>query len=76
MFPELKSYLDAQWKEAEPGAVHVIERYRSSEANLRTRMNRIIESAGLTPWDKTFHNLRATRQTELAAHYPTHVVCA
>jgi hypothetical protein len=37
---------------------------------------RIIRRAGLTPWPKLFHNLRASRETELAAEYPTHVVCA
>src|SRR5262249_54248496 len=31
---------------------------------------------GLTPWPKLFHNLRSTRQTELAAEFPLHVVCA
>ena len=37
---------------------------------------RIIKRAGLKPWPKLFHNLRASRQTELAAEYPIHVVCA
>jgi hypothetical protein len=36
----------------------------------------IIRRAGLTPRPKPFHNLRAFRQTELAAEYPLHVVCA
>jgi len=30
----------------------------------------------LKPWPKLFHNLLATRQTDLAKHYPAHVVCA
>ena len=29
----------------------------------------------MTPWPKLFHNLRATRQTELEENFPTHVVC-
>jgi len=32
-------------------------------------------SAGLTPWDKPFHNMRATRQTELSDQFPEHVIC-
>src|SRR4029450_1282855 len=28
------------------------------------------------PWPKLFHNLRASRQTELAERYPIHVRCA
>ena len=45
-------------------------------ANLRTQLQRIIRRAGLKPWPKLFHNLRATRETELAEEYPLHVVCA
>ena len=39
------------------------------------RMMRIIKRAGLTPWPKLFHNLRASRETELAEKFPIHVVC-
>ena len=39
-------------------------------------MERIIKRAGVKPWPKLFHNLRASRQTELAERYPIHVVCA
>src|SRR5690606_3022729 len=35
-----------------------------------------IAKAGLKPWPKLFHNLRATRETELAETYPLHVVCS
>jgi integrase len=46
-------------------------------ANLRTQANRIItEKAGLKPWGKTFVNLRSSRETDLAARFPLHVVCA
>ncbi|MSU80371.1 MAG: hypothetical protein EXS16_20055 [Gemmataceae bacterium] len=38
-------------------------------------MVKIIERAGLVAWPKPFHNLRASRQTELAAVHPIHVVC-
>src|SRR5262249_44421107 len=44
--------------------------------NLRTPLARIIQRTGLTPWPKLFHNLRASRQTELVGHYPIHTVCA
>ena len=29
----------------------------------------------IEPWPKLFHNLRASRQTELTSRYPLHVVC-
>ena len=37
-------------------------------------MHRIIKRAGLTPWQRTFQNMRSTRETELAEHFPMHVV--
>ena len=56
-------------------AVNVIAKY-ASQVNLRTRFHKIIERAGLVPWERAFHNLRATRQTELEDGFPSHVVCA
>ena len=44
--------------------------------NLRTQFLRIIKRAGLKPWPRLFHNLRANRETELAKAYPIHVVTA
>jgi len=76
MFPELRSHLLDAFEQAEEGAEYVIARYRDGSANLRTQLQRIIRKAGLEPWPKLFHNLRATRQTELAETYPIHVVCA
>jgi hypothetical protein len=43
---------------------------------LRTQLLRIIKRAGLAPWTKAFRNLRASRETELVASFPIHVVCA
>jgi integrase len=76
IFPELRPYLEAAFERAPVGAVHVINRCRDGSVNLRTQLHRIIKRAGLVPWEKVFHNLRATRQTELAAEFPLHVVCA
>jgi len=76
LFPELRPYLQEAWDLAAEGAVHVVTRYRDACANLRTQFTRIIRRAGLTPWPKLFHNLRASRETELAAVHPLHVVCA
>jgi len=76
LFPELRPYLQAAFEEAEEGAIYVINTYRDPNKNFRTRLLRIFKRAGLKPWPKLFHNLRASRQTELAAEYPIHVVCA
>jgi hypothetical protein len=76
IFPELRPYLAEAFEQAPDGAIYVINRYRDSNANLRTQFNRIIRRAGLEPWPKLFHNLRASRETELAKDYPIHVVCS
>jgi integrase len=76
IFPELRPYLAEAFELAPEGAVHVINRYRDRNQNLRTWLNRIIGPAGLEPWPRLFQNLRATRETELNEIFPTHVVCA
>ena len=76
IFPELRPYLDEAFDLAAEGAVFLITRYRCPNCNLRTQLNRILRRTGLEPWPKLFHNLRATRETELAEVYPIHVVCS
>ena len=75
LFPELRPHLEAAFDEAPEGTEFVITRYRDATQNLRTQFTKIVRRAGLTPWDKPFHNLRATRQTELSDEFPEHVVC-
>jgi integrase len=72
IFADLRPYLEAAF---DPEAVYVIQRYRDSSANLRTQLNRILKRACLKVWPRLFHNLRATRQTELTEDFPSHVVC-
>ena len=76
LFPELREQLEEAWDLlGDEPAEYVITRYRSANQNLRTQFQKIIRRAGLTPWPKLFQNLRASRQTELAAEFPAHVVC-
>ncbi|MGA2068568.1 MAG: tyrosine-type recombinase/integrase [Thermoguttaceae bacterium] len=80
LFPELRPHLEALYFAfLETGELpeHVITRYRDSNVNLRTKLLRIIERAGLEPWPKLFQNLRATRATELVSQgWPEYKVCA
>ena len=76
LFPEILPYLREVFELAPPGSEYVITRYRDSNSNLRTQLQRIIQRAGLKAWPKLFQNLRSTRETELAEHWPLHVVCA
>ena len=75
LFPELLKPLMEVQEQAATGTVHVITRYRSSNQNLRTELNRIVKRAGIVPWQKPFQNLRSTRETELMESYAAHVVC-
>jgi integrase len=75
IFPELRPYLAEAFELADEGEVYVIGGYRSVHVNMRMQLKRIIKRAGLKPWPRLFHNLRASRQTELTAEYPLHVVC-
>lgn len=65
IFERLRPYLVDAFEAAEPGAVYLIDRYRSQEANLRTQAHRYIRKAGLVPWERCFHQLRASCQTDL-----------
>ncbi len=75
LFPVVREHLQAVYDAAPEGSTHVIRRSRVG-ANLNPHFRRIIQRAGLTPWPKTWHNLRASRQTELASTFPLHTACA
>lgn len=47
-----------------------------ANSNLRTHLLRLLRRAGVTPWKRLFHSMRASRQTELERQHPLHVVCA
>lgn len=73
IFPELRPYLEEAWN---PESVYVISRYRQRNVNLRTQLERFIAIAGVEVWPKLFHNLRASRETELVGEFPIQTVCA
>lgn len=75
LFDEIRPFLERAFEEAAEGAVYVIARYRSDNANLRTQLLRILDNASVAAWPRPFHNLRASRETELANEFPIHVVC-
>lgn len=82
IFPELYPFLRDAFEQAEPGQVHVIVKNRGKDdmpngltANWRTQFLRILGRAGLSPWPRLFHALRASCQTDLANKFPAHVVC-
>lgn len=85
LFPELKQILEDAFEAAPVGAVHVVDStYREAangpegwrSVNMRTQFKRIIKRAGLKPWPRLFHNLRASRETDLMKAHPIHTVTA
>ncbi len=80
IFPELRPFLRALYDAANPGidcpmSTPVITRWRSADQNIGTAFRKLLKRAGIKPWPKLFHNLRASRQTELLAEFPVKDVC-
>jgi integrase len=75
LFPELRDYLMSLYEESPEGTEFVISKYRGGPLNLRTQFERIIKHAGITPWPKLWHNLRASRESELMREYDLATVC-
>ena len=78
LFPELVPYLQALLAGTQnqlPDGYLFPRLKKFSDSNLRKQLKQTILSAGLTPWPKIFHNLRASRQTELEERFPRKTVC-
>jgi integrase len=76
IFSKIAEYLQRVFDEADEGSSYAIARYRKSSTNLRTQFQRYINNAGVKPWPKLWQNLRASRATELADIFPSHVCAA
>lgn len=83
LFPTIRPYLEAAWDEAPEGSIFVIpEDYRRraqgpggwANANLRTMREKLIRRAGLDPWPRLWHSMRASAETDLAREFPLAVV--
>jgi len=85
LFPELREILQEAFEIYGGQSEYVVDMptYRAAaqgkdgwqNANLRTQFLKLIAKAGLEPWPRLFHSMRASRQTELEESFPTHVVC-
>lgn len=85
IFARLRPYLEEAWDMAAEGQTHVIpeDRYLPSaigprgwvNCNLRTTFKKIVRRAGLEPWPRLFHNLRASCETDLVTEYPLTTAC-
>ncbi len=72
--PELRPILQNLFDAAEPGAEAIVPRLRDPAMNLRTQFERIIAKAGIKPWPRLFHNMRASCACDWVERFPGHVV--
>ena len=85
MFARLRPHLDEAWDAAEERQTHVIPEglylpasngpHGWVNVNLRTTFEKIVRRAGLDPWPRLFHALRASCESDLAREYPITTVC-
>ena len=76
IFPEIAQALREAWEAAPEGTVNIFPAIMHGHKNLRTWLLKAILRSGLTPWPRIWQNFRATRATELADLYPSHVAAA
>lgn len=72
--PELRPILQDLFDAAEPGTEAVVPRLRDPSMNLRTTFGKIIAKAGVKPWPRLYHNMRASCATDWVERFPAHVV--
>ena len=77
IFEELYPHLLAAYEAAEPGAVYCCPQYRADSANrmYHKALVGMLKAAGIKPWPKLAQNCRSSREGELVAKHPLHVVC-
>ena len=72
--PELRAILQDLYDLTPGGTVPVIPRLQDPATNLRTTFGKIVTRAGLTPWPRLFHALRASCATDWVEQAPAHAV--
>ena len=76
LFPRLAEVLMDLYTSLPEGAGEfVVTSNRGVGINWRTKLKRLIIKAGIKSWPKLFHNMRASRESELCAEYPLTTVC-
>jgi integrase len=73
LFPEIKSLLLDAYKNAPKNEKKIFPTVLTL-TNLKRGLTQIIENAGVPVWENLFHNLRASRASELFKDYPLNVV--
>ncbi len=79
LFPLLRPHLEAAFEKAAEGSVYLFpddwrERATGDDgwagANMRTTFGKIVRRAGVEPWPRLWHSLRASCESDLAQDFP------
>ena len=86
IFPNLRPILDEAVEIFGDNSEYVVAapQYRAAantamgwkNASLRSETLRLLRRAGVSPWPRLFHSMRASRLTELQREFLLHVVCS
>ncbi len=77
LWPQIESTLVEIFADAPEGEPRILPALPTRSHVVWTkRLRHAAERAGVTLWQRPWHNMRSTRQTELEDEFPTHVVCA
>lgn len=74
--PELRAILQDLFEQAEPGSDVMLPSHRDPDENLRTAVYRILSRAGVKPWPRLLHNMRASCATDWVERFPAHSVAS
>ena len=76
LFPEIEGPMREAFEQAAEGEQYMLPMLQDrTPTALRKPLFAAIKRAGLKPWPRLWHNLRASRQTDLVDRFPAHVVC-
>jgi integrase len=79
LFPLLRPHLEAAFENAAEGSIHIFPENMCRRAsgpmgwggaNLRTTFAKIVRRAGVEPWPRLWHSLRASCESDLAQSFP------
>ncbi len=72
----LREILNDLWTSAGPSESKMLPSIASSTKNLRTRFQKILKRAKVSPWPRLFQNLRASAETDWVERFPQHEVAS
>ncbi|WP_145267267.1 tyrosine-type recombinase/integrase [Calycomorphotria hydatis] len=77
IFKELRPYLEDVWREGVSSDPRdpIVQSYRCPQVNLNALLRKHMVRAGIKLWPRLFHNMRATRQTEVNREFNSFLAC-